>query len=106
MTTLDRIREDLREVGTVSDLTVAEVLGFPESLKLFLRWMIVTGGATREQVAGYLMQTEEESQSLIGELISHGLIEHVPTCGIPVYRVCLTPRRLGVPAGILDDGGK
>ncbi|MHC1728444.1 MAG: hypothetical protein AB9866_20990 [Syntrophobacteraceae bacterium] len=93
-TPLGQICAELEEVHASFALTIAEVLGFPGSLKRFLRWMIVTRAVDCEQVAGFLGETEQEAQSLIDKLVARGLIEHVPTCGVLVYRVCLTPRRL------------
>ncbi|MEM5789399.1 MAG: hypothetical protein AAGU11_18970 [Syntrophobacteraceae bacterium] len=100
---IEQIRSELEKVDERSSLTVADLLGMPESLRRFLEWIVMARAVTCEQAAGFLEKTERETLSLIGELVARGLIEHVPTCGIPVYRVCLTPRRLWPPVEILRD---
>ncbi len=53
----------------------------------------MTGGVTCREAASFLREAEQDTQSLLDEFIECGLIEHVPTCGVPVYRVCLTQRK-------------
>lgn len=94
---IEQIIEELRELHEFPSLTVAVLKTFPGRLGSFLRWIIARRAVTSEQAAEFFGTKDEEARSLIDELAAHGLIEHVPTCGVPIYRVCLVPQRLRVP---------
>lgn len=92
-----KLRSELKDCGASSDLTPERFLSLPQNLRRFLWWIVLKRAVTLEQTAAFLGESEEASSLLIQELDAHGLVEHVPTCGFPVYRVCLSPRRLRPP---------
>jgi hypothetical protein len=98
---IEQIIEELRESHEFPPLTVTVIKTFPGHLGNFLRWIVARRGVTCEQAAEFFGEAEEDARSLIIELAAHSLIEHVPTCGVPVYRVCLVPRRLRVPPELM-----
>ncbi|MFP5212658.1 MAG: hypothetical protein ACLGPL_04695 [Acidobacteriota bacterium] len=100
--TIERIRRDLK--GTpkfTDDLAEADIIDLPVTLRRFIGWILRERWVNCEQAGGLLGVTEKEARQLIADLAFHGLVEHVPTCGIPVYRVCLAPRSLKPPVGLL-----
>jgi hypothetical protein len=98
---IEQIVEELLELHEFPPLTVTVIKTFPGHLGSFLRWIAARRAVTCEQAAEFFGTKDEDARSLIDELAAHGLIEHVPTCGVPVYRVCLVPRHLGVPLELL-----
>lgn len=101
-TLLDRIRKDLDGMSKMPDLTTAEILALPKTLKVFLRWVLLNRAVTCEEIAGFLDEVEKDVLSLVSELDELGLIERLPICGMPRYWVCLNPRRLRPPPELLD----
>jgi two-component system, OmpR family, alkaline phosphatase synthesis response regulator PhoP len=108
---ISQIRADLEGMSEMLDLTEAGLLALPGALKRFLGWIVVIRAATVEQAAGFLGETEDEAWSLLDKLVALGLIERLAVCGVPRYRVCLTPRSLRPPPELLkmleekEDGG-
>lgn len=98
-----QIRKDLEGMSKISDLTVANFLALPDSLKQFLRWIVLKRAVTCAQVAGFLCLSEAEALALLDELGSLGVTERLPICGEPRYWVCLSPRRLRPPFELLGD---
>ena len=99
--TIERVRADLKTLKEPPDLTVAGILGLPEALRVLLCWIIRRRAVTCEQLAGFLEEEEEEACSLAAELVGLGFIEHVPVCGVPIFRVCLVPFSLKPPVELL-----
>lgn len=97
-----QLRRDLKGMNSIRVLTTAVVLSLPEALRLFLRWIILRRAVTNEEVAGFLATSEAEALSLINELDELGMIERLPTCGVPRYWVRLSPRRLRPPPELLN----
>lgn len=97
MKRFEQIEAELREVKPSSALTLSEILGWPGSLRRFLLWIVEARAVDCERVAEHLGESILDARSLIGLLIARGVIEHVPTCGTPVYRVSLRPVRLYIP---------
>jgi len=99
---IETIRPDLDSLNISDDLTISDLLGLPGSLQRLIGWILRAGALGCEQAADFLRTTEREARSFLYEVAAHGLIEHVPTCGIPVFRVCLVPRRLRTPPELLE----
>jgi hypothetical protein len=95
------IREDLENLPGPTGLTPAAFLGLPAALRRFLWWIILERAVTCEHIATFLGESESEARALVRELDARGIIEQVPACGFPVYRVCLVPRRLRPPDELL-----
>jgi hypothetical protein len=100
-TLIHRIRKDLETLTGPPDLTPAGFLGLPGTLRQFLWWIIVERAVTCEQAAAFLGESEDQARTIVRDLDTRGLIEQVPACGYPVYRVCLEPRRLRPPEELL-----
>jgi hypothetical protein len=94
---IGQIRKELETLSGPTDLTPGAFLGLPAALRRFLWWVILERAVTLERVAAFLGQSDGEAEALVRELDSRGLVEQVPACGFPVYRVCLVPRRLQPP---------
>lgn len=97
MKRFEQIEAELREVQPSSALTLSEISGWPGLLRRFLLWIVEARAVDCERVAEYLGESMMVAQSLIGVLVARRIIEHVPTCGTPVYRVSLRPVRLYIP---------
>lgn len=91
------LRKDLESVGETAHVTIEVIMGLPDSLRRFIQWIARSGSVTCEQAGNLLGESERDAQSLLNEIATLGLIEHTPTCGVPVYRVCFSPRRLKLP---------
>jgi hypothetical protein len=100
-TLIRHICKDLENLPSPADLTPDAFLGLPAALRQFLWWIILERAVTCERIAAFLRESESEADALVKELDARGLIEHVPACGFPVYRVCLVPRRLRPPDELL-----
>ncbi len=98
---IEHVLDEIFGLCLPPDLTAGGISAFPGSLRHFILWFIKFGPLTREQLAGFFGK-EEDVGHLLTELTARGLVEHVPTCGVPVYRVCLEPRRLAPPPELLD----
>ncbi|MCE5245026.1 MAG: hypothetical protein ABFD98_17380 [Syntrophobacteraceae bacterium] len=99
--TIAQVLADLKTLRALPDLAAPQVSGIPEALKALLRWMIQQRAVSCEQLAGFFGESETRAQFLAAELSARGLIEHVPTCGIPVFRVSLIPPSLNLPLDVL-----
>jgi hypothetical protein len=99
---IEQIYRDLEGICSMSNLTVTDLLGLPDALRLLLRWIVLEKAVTCEQAADFLNATQEEAQLLVQELSALGLIEQLPICGWPRYWVCLNPRRLRPPLELLS----
>ncbi len=97
---IESIRKDLTDLSDPVDLTPAGFLGLPATLRRFLGWIILERAVTCDRMAVFLDVPEAEALDLVRDLEARGLIEHVPACGFPVYRVCLEPRRLRPPEAL------
>jgi hypothetical protein len=99
---IEQIYRDLEGVCRTPNLTVTDLLGLPNALRLLLRWIVLERAVTCERIADFLNATQDEAQLLVQELSALGLIEQLPICGWPRYRVCLNPRRLRPPLELLS----
>jgi hypothetical protein len=98
---IQHIHRDLENLPGPADLTPGAFLGLPAALRQFLWWIIIERAVTCERIAMFLGESESEAGALVRELDSREIIEQVPACGFPVYRVCLVPRRLRPPDELL-----
>jgi hypothetical protein len=94
---LREIRKDLETLDRPIELTAEEFLTLPASLQKILWWIILERAVTIARLADFLNEPEDAAKALVKDLDTGGLIEQVPACGFPVYRVCLVPRRLRPP---------
>lgn len=99
--TTAQVLADLKTLRELPDLASPRASGLPEALKALLRWMIQQRAVSCEQLAGFFGESETRAQFLADELSARGLIEHIPTCGIPVFRVSLIPPYLNPPLDVL-----
>lgn len=90
---LEQLRRDLERTARLPGLSAKDLSVMPQSMKPFLKWLILKRAATCEQIAEYFGVKEDEAQPLIDCLESVGAIERLAVCGEPRYRVKLIPRR-------------
>lgn len=90
-------------MNILPDLAIADILALPEPLCRFLKWIILNRAATCEAAAKYLGCTGDEAAALLEELDALGLIERLPVCGEPRYRVRLRGRPLRAPFELLEN---
>lgn len=104
-TGIARLQEEVAELeAKTPGLTIAEFLTLPVSLLRFLRWIVLNKAVTCEQAAAFLQEPENETAALVDELSAKGLMERLPICGEPRYRVCLLPRSIRPPRAVVELG--
>ena len=99
---LERLHEETLGLLQPFDPSVDGIIRLPPALRHFSLWILRCGHATIEQMAEFLTSPQEEVRTLVEKLSHFGIMEHVPTCGVPVYRICLVPRTLRPPQVLMD----
>lgn len=71
--------DDLLPLTSADELTMTNLLKFPENLRLFLTWMMRQKVVQVESVGKYIEQDFFTTLELLGQLVKKGLIEEIHT---------------------------
>jgi hypothetical protein len=89
----DRVEGELDARAKSPGLSMADLLTLPEPQGGLLKWMIRQGQVSFAEVVTFLGQDEEQTRSVLAELIEAAFVREIEMHGATHYRVRLAPKR-------------